>query len=209
VWRERMIKYKFKSQWWVVVVPGLLWGLASTASANDTAAETAMHAYTQKCHALFQARAEALCLRCQDVPEQRRIQFAMMEQAQCTCVADRVRATGDARLPAALLTNDGQASAFLQRAAQECMALGARVTMRPLCLADAQAAGPNETDEQKAARAAVCHCIGDAVEKLDDATMIAEADAAYENFQARIRDASIPKRKGVIDAIETRCQAKG
>ncbi|QID17482.1 hypothetical protein G3580_07390 [Nitrogeniibacter mangrovi] len=154
--------------------------------------------------------------------ERARALMAIERHVNCECLPTRVRVRATPAVVAALRTQDvAVARAFMREQAQACGALGLRESAYANCLSGEQENAFRQThgrlpdaDEldavapPDAAMAATCRCYSDEVQALDDATLVAEAEASYRNDQARIADPSVPRYEGRVGAILQACRRR-
>lgn len=152
--------------------------------------------------------------------ERAREMLAAERRVNCGCLPTRIRVRATPQMVAALRARDVNAGrAFMAEQARACGAQGLRDSARTNCLATEQEAAfealhgrkPTEDDTEPvpaltAVNERTCACYADAVGALDDATIIAEAEAAYANFRARAENPATPRHEGKMEALLNECR---
>ena len=148
--------------------------------------------------------------------------MAAERRVNCGCLPTRIRVRATPEVVAALKErNVGVGRAFMAEQAKACGAQGLRDSARTNCLATEQEVAfealhgrkPAEGDTEPvpaltAANERTCACYAEAVGALDDATIIAEAEAAYANFRARVENPDTPRHQGRMENLLNDCRQR-
>lgn len=154
--------------------------------------------------------------------ERAREMIAAERRVNCGCLPTRIRVRATPETVAALRARRvAEGRAFMAAQAKVCGAQGLRDSARTNCLATEQELSfetlhgrkPAEGETEAvppltAVNQRTCACYSAAVGALDDATIIAEAEAAYANFRARTDDPDTPRHVGKMESLLATCRAQ-
>lgn len=195
-------------------------GVGMAASTLDAADVTWVNRFADematRCAARFSGRLASVE---GDVTRLRLIE--MERRVNCECLPTRLRVHATADVVAALRAREVAPSrAFMIAHARVCGAQGLRDSAELNCRVDAREAAfvalnaRPPTGEERASLApldaaglARCRCFAAGVAALDDDTLIAEAEAAYSAFQARLDDPASAPHQGIFAALKQACAA--
>lgn len=204
------------------LVMAMMWVQWASAEALSTEDVTWINGFADRMAAQCAERFDRVQAQLGDDPRRDGAMLAIERRVNCECLPTRVRVRATPEVVAALRARNVEAGrTFMQAQAKVCGAQGLRESALPTCLATERERAfetehgrkpeGTEIDTLPAAGAvmqATCDCYAEQFRALDDATLIQEAEASYENFRQRAADPTVPGFEGRAHAILKDCRAR-